>query len=70
VHEFVRALPDGTDVVLFSPYVRDVCVYQSVLHQGEVCHPGLMATAKALFQVARAPLAADTLVNHALDSRP
>ena len=67
VHDYVQDLPDETDIVLFCPYIAELCLHQSVVHQGENRHPGLLRTTLQLMAEAGRPMAPDQFNSHAFD---
>lgn len=65
VHEFAACNRDA-DVLLFSPYFDVQALFPNSFAQGEYCHPGLIAVAKAFFGGIGLDIDFNTLV---MDSR-
>jgi hypothetical protein len=67
VNAFVASLPETVDVVLFCPYVHELCMFQSVVHQGEARAPGLMEATVSLLAEAGRPFDPKRFASSAID---
>jgi hypothetical protein len=65
-HEFIRAAPSDTDVVLLSPSIHASAYYLNVFEHGESEHPGLLSTAGEFFARIGRPMQLGELIS---DSR-